>query len=57
VRDGSESEAHLTLPPATLDSHVSEIVENQFAEVDYVVKTQTKRVHDFLVGAHHKPAD
>jgi GNAT superfamily N-acetyltransferase len=67
VRDGSESEAHLTLPPATLDTHVSELVENQFAEVDYVVKTQTKRVHDFLVGAHdpkgsapgvhHKPAD
>ncbi len=67
VRDGSESEAHLTLPPATLDTHVSEIVENQFAEVDYVVKTQTKRVHDFLVGvhdskgsapgAHRKPAD
>jgi GNAT superfamily N-acetyltransferase len=52
VRDGSESEAHLTLPPATLDTHVSEMVENRFADVDYVVKTQTKRVHDFLAGVH-----
>ncbi len=50
VRDGSESEAHLMLPPATLDTHVSEIVEHQFAEADYVVKTQTKRLHDFIAG-------
>jgi len=50
VRDGSESEAHLTLPPATLDTHVSEIVEHQFAEADYIVKTQSKRFHDFMAG-------
>jgi GNAT superfamily N-acetyltransferase len=50
VRDGSESEAHLTLPPATLDTHVSEMVEHQFAEADYVVKAQSKRLHDFIVG-------
>lgn len=50
VRDGSESEAHLTLPPATLDTHFSEIVEHQFAEADYVVKTQSKRLHDFIAG-------
>jgi GNAT superfamily N-acetyltransferase len=52
VRDGSESEAHLMLPPATLDTHVSEIVEQQFAEADYVVKTSSKRIHDFLAGVH-----
>jgi GNAT superfamily N-acetyltransferase len=50
VRDGSESEAHLTLPPATLDTHVSELVEQQFAQADFVVKTQSKRIHDFLAG-------
>jgi GNAT superfamily N-acetyltransferase len=46
VRDGSESEAHLSLSPANLDTHVSELVEQQFAEADYLVKSQSKRLHD-----------
>ncbi len=50
VRDGSESEAHLRLPPATLDSRVSEIVEAQFAELDYKLKVQVKQFWDFLAG-------
>ncbi|MEO6974039.1 MAG: GNAT family N-acetyltransferase [Rhodoferax sp.] len=50
VRDGSESEAHLRLPPATLDSRVSEIVETQFAELDYKLKAQVKQFWDFLAG-------
>ena len=49
-RDGSESEAHLRLPPATLDSRVSEIVETQFAEIDYKLKAQAKQFWDFLGG-------
>ena len=49
-RDGSESEAHLRLPPATLDSRVSEIVESQFAEMDYKLKAQAKQFRDFLAG-------
>ncbi|QDL36191.1 GNAT family N-acetyltransferase [Rhodoferax sediminis] len=49
-RDGSESEAHLRLPPATLDSRVSELVEAQFAEMDYKLKTQAKQFRDFLAG-------
>lgn len=49
-RDGSESEAHLRLPPATLDSRVSEMVETQFAEMDYKLKTQAKQFRDFLAG-------
>lgn len=49
-RDGSESEAHLRLPPATLDSRVSELVETQFAEMDYKLKTQAKQFRDFLAG-------
>ena len=37
-RDGSESEAWLTLPPDTLASHVGELVEQQAAELDYQFK-------------------
>ncbi|MES2973943.1 MAG: GNAT family N-acetyltransferase [Pseudomonadota bacterium] len=49
-RDGSESEAYLKLPAATLDSRVSEMVEDQFAEVDYRLKVQAKQFWDFLSG-------
>ncbi|RYF31059.1 MAG: GNAT family N-acetyltransferase [Comamonadaceae bacterium] len=49
-RDGSESEAYLKLPLATLDSRVSEIVEDQFAEVDYRLKVQARQFWSFLTG-------
>lgn len=49
-RDGSESEAYLKLPAATLDSRVSEIVEDRYAEVDYRLKVQAKQFWDFLSG-------
>ena len=49
-RDGSESEAYLKLPAATLDSRVSEIVEDRYAEVDYRLKVQAKQFWDFLAG-------
>jgi GNAT superfamily N-acetyltransferase len=49
-REGSESQAHLRLPPATLDSRVSEIVEAQFAELDFKLKTQAKHFHDLLAS-------
>jgi GNAT superfamily N-acetyltransferase len=49
-RDGSESEAYLTLPAATLDSRVSEMVEDRFAEVDYRLKVQAKQFWDFLTS-------
>lgn len=49
-RDGFESEAHLRLPPATLDSRVSEMVEQQFAEIDYKLKAQAKHFWNFLAG-------
>lgn len=49
-RDGSESEAFLELPPANLDTRVAEIVEQQFAEVDYHLKRQAKQFWDFLAG-------
>ena len=47
-RDGSESEAYLLLPPADLDSRVTEIVEEQLARTDYRLKVQAKQFWDFL---------
>ncbi|MFZ4481512.1 MAG: GNAT family N-acetyltransferase [Rhodoferax sp.] len=47
-RDGSESEAHLFLRPATLDTHLSEMVAEQMAQTDYRVKVQVKQFWDFL---------
>ncbi len=47
-RDGSESEAHLQLPPANLDSRMAQLVEQQFAEMDYSLKKQAKQFWDFL---------
>ena len=47
-RDGSESEARLMLPPATLDTRVSEMVERQFAEANYAIKQQAKRVRNLF---------
>jgi GNAT superfamily N-acetyltransferase len=42
-RDGSESEAHLSLPPADLDSRVTELVSEQVARTDYHLKAQAKQ--------------
>lgn len=47
-RDGSESEAHLRLPHATLDSRVSELLEEQIAQTDYLLKVQAKQFWSFL---------
>lgn len=42
-RDGSESEAHLRLPPADFDSRVTELVSQQVAITDYHLKVQAKQ--------------
>lgn len=47
-RDGSESEAYLQLPPAGLDTRVSEIMAEHFAEVDYHLKKQARQFWSFL---------
>ena len=47
-RDGSETEAYLKLPDATLDSRVTEMVEEQFAQADYRFKAQAMQFWDFL---------
>jgi RimJ/RimL family protein N-acetyltransferase len=47
-RDGSESEAHLRLPPADFDSRVTELVSEQMAITDYHLKAQAKQFWGFL---------
>jgi len=47
-RDGSETEAYLKLPPADLDSRVTEMVEEQLAQTDYRLKVQAKQFWDLL---------
>jgi GNAT superfamily N-acetyltransferase len=47
-RDGSESEAHLRLPPATLDSRMTEMLDEQIAQTDYLLKVQAKQFWRFL---------
>jgi GNAT superfamily N-acetyltransferase len=49
-RDGSESEAYLRLPPATFDSRVTELIEEQLAQTNYRLKVQAKQFWDFLAG-------
>ena len=47
-RDGSESEAYLKLPPADLDSRMTEMALEQIAQTDYRLKVQAKQFWDFL---------
>lgn len=42
-RDGSESEAHLRLPPADFDSRVTEMLDEQVALTDYHLKAHAKQ--------------
>lgn len=49
-RAGGETECYLRLPPATLDSRVSEMVEEQVAQADYRLKQQAKGFLRFLAS-------
>jgi RimJ/RimL family protein N-acetyltransferase len=49
-RSGSESDAYLKLPAATLATRLTEIVEDQLAEVDYGIKQQAKHLQDLVYG-------
>lgn len=53
TRDGSESNARLQLPRATLDSRVREVIEEQWAQPDYRFKAQVKQITDVFSGARH----
>ena len=48
--EGSEAEAYLQLPPPGLDTRVSEVVAEQFGEVDYQLKKQARQFWRFLAG-------
>jgi GNAT superfamily N-acetyltransferase len=50
-RDGSESEAYLSLPQATLDSQLSGLVQEQMAEIDYQLKMQANQFRQWLGAA------
>jgi RimJ/RimL family protein N-acetyltransferase len=47
-RSGSESDAYLKLPAATLATRLTEMVEDQMAEVDYGFKQQAKHFQELL---------
>ena len=47
-RDGSESEAYLLLPQATLDSQVSGLLQEHMAEIDYQLKLQASQFREWL---------
>jgi RimJ/RimL family protein N-acetyltransferase len=49
-RAGGETDAYLRLPPATFDTRMTELVEEQVAQTDYRLKQQAKRFWDLLAG-------
>jgi GNAT superfamily N-acetyltransferase len=48
VREGSEADAWLKLPPDTFASHVDELFEHQAAELDYRLKVHARQAADIL---------
>jgi len=48
VKDGPESNAYLRLPPATFDSRMTEMIEEQIAKTDYRLKVQAKQFWNIL---------
>ena len=48
VREGSESDAWLKLPPDSLASHVGELVGEKAAELDYRFKVHARQVSSIL---------
>lgn len=51
-REGSESECYLRLPPADIDSRISELLEEQIAQTDYRLKAQARQFWDVLKVMH-----
>jgi RimJ/RimL family protein N-acetyltransferase len=48
VRDGAETEGYLVLPPATFNSHLTELVEEQLAQANYQIKVQARQFRNTL---------
>jgi hypothetical protein len=47
-RSGSETEAWLKLPPETIATRFTELMEEQAAEIDYRLKVQAHRVNEII---------
>ena len=47
-RDGSETEAYLSLPKRDLDSRITELVADHYAKTNYSIKEDAKRFWNFL---------
>ena len=47
-RDGSESDAYLSLAAADLDSQMNELLEEGMADLDFQIKTRAKQFLKFL---------
>ncbi len=47
-RDGSESDAYLSLPAANLDSQVNELLEEGMADLDFQIKSRAKQFLQLL---------
>lgn len=50
VREGSEAEAFLKLPPDSFGSHIDELVGQQAAELDYRLKVGARQVGGLLAA-------
>ena len=50
VRDGAETEGYLVLPPATLNSHLTELVEEHLAQANYRLKVQARQIHNTIAS-------
>ncbi len=50
ARYGSETEAHLDLPPADFESRVEEYFDDKVADIDFELKLQAKHFWDFLAA-------
>ena len=47
-REGSESDAYLSLPVANLDSQLNELIEEGMADLDFQIKTRAKQFLQLL---------
>lgn len=47
-RDGSESDAYLSLPMANIDSQVNEMIEEGMADLDFQIKTRAQQFSQLL---------
>jgi GNAT superfamily N-acetyltransferase len=51
--DGSEAEAYLRLPPPTFETQFVELIEEQFAQADYQLKSQARKFRKLISELQH----